>query len=271
VTSPPLPAIEVVTARSTGGWLDPGVRVTLNFHPDRALNGVPILVSLGTDAVYRSQFETGTSNGGLTAHPGGDRWRWESNIFGGAYDGASPRDRPKYGALNFRGYPAGAARRFGSAHFRLARTPWNARRSATPTASSTPCTSAWSRECRCWSWHWPMIRICSTTTSRRTPRPGGAGAGRRGAGPGPVLSWHRRRGAGQGAGLSGRVARRFPARGRRAVAAPGLPRAGARALGLELARDGHLDARIIGEASATGRHHPQSLKQVWHLVARFGR
>jgi len=43
------------------------------------------------------------------------------------------------------------------------------------------------------------------------------------------------------------------------------------ALGLELARDGYLDARIIGEASATGRHDPQSLKRVWHLVARFGR
>jgi Protein of unknown function (DUF3626) len=36
------------------------------------------------------------------------------------YDDASPRDRPKYGALNFRAYPAGAAPRFGSAHFRLA-------------------------------------------------------------------------------------------------------------------------------------------------------
>ena len=75
--------IQVVSARSTGGRLDPGVRVTLNFHPDRALDGVPILVSLATDGVYRSQFETGTSNGGLTAHPGGDRWRWESSIFGG--------------------------------------------------------------------------------------------------------------------------------------------------------------------------------------------
>lgn len=68
----------------------------------------------------RSQFETATSSGGLTAKPGGDRWRWESSIFGGVYDDASPRDRPKYGALNFRAYLAGAAPRFGSAHFRLA-------------------------------------------------------------------------------------------------------------------------------------------------------
>jgi len=106
-------------ARSTGGLLDPGLRVILNFHPDRTLVGVPILVSFAADGVYRSQLETGTSNGGLTAHPWGDRWRWESSIFGRMYDDAAPRDRPKYGALNFRGHSAGAARRFGSAHFRL--------------------------------------------------------------------------------------------------------------------------------------------------------
>lgn len=120
MTSPHPRAIEFVTARSTGGLLDPAQRVTLNFHPDRIVGGVPILVSIATDGVYRSQFETRTSNGGLTANPGGDRWRWESSIFGGVYDDASPRDRPKYGALNFRAYPAGAAPRFGSAHFRLA-------------------------------------------------------------------------------------------------------------------------------------------------------
>ena len=42
------------------------------------------------------------------------------------------------------------------------------------------------------------------------------------------------------------------------------------ALGLELARDGYLDARIIGDAARAGNHGPQSLKRVWHLVARFG-
>ncbi|MFS8102779.1 DUF3626 domain-containing protein [Lentzea alba] len=90
------------------------LRVTLNFHPG---NGV--LASLARDGVYRSQFETGTSNGGLTAHPGGARWDWESRLFGGAYDNADPADRPKYGALNHRRSPYGGAPRFGSANLRL--------------------------------------------------------------------------------------------------------------------------------------------------------
>jgi hypothetical protein len=50
--------------------------VTLHFHPDRLVGGAPILERMAR--VYRSQFETGVSNGGLTACPGGDRWRWES-------------------------------------------------------------------------------------------------------------------------------------------------------------------------------------------------
>jgi hypothetical protein len=65
--------------------------------------------------VYRSQFETGTSNGGLTAHPGGDRWSWESRIFAGAYDDAPSAERPKYGSLNFPRRATGGAPRFGSA------------------------------------------------------------------------------------------------------------------------------------------------------------
>ncbi|WP_434453102.1 DUF3626 domain-containing protein [Lentzea sp. E54] len=90
------------------------LRVTLNFHP-----GHGVLAALVRDGVYRSQFETGTSNGGLTAHPGGARWDWESRLFGGAYDHAPPADRPKYGALNHRRRPHGGAPRFGSAHVRL--------------------------------------------------------------------------------------------------------------------------------------------------------
>ena len=79
-------AIAHVAARSEGGPIDPALRVTLNFHPDRRVGEVPILEAMARDGLYRSQFETGTSNGGLTAHPGGDRWSWESRIFGNAYD-----------------------------------------------------------------------------------------------------------------------------------------------------------------------------------------
>ncbi|SER06241.1 Protein of unknown function [Lentzea xinjiangensis] len=107
-------AIEHVTRRSRGGPLPRDLRVTINFHP-----GGGVLESLARDGVYRSQFETGTGNGGLTAHPGGARWEWESRLFGGAYDDADPADRPKYGALNHRRLPRGGAPRFGSAHLRL--------------------------------------------------------------------------------------------------------------------------------------------------------
>lgn len=69
--------------------------------------------------VYRSQWETGTSNGGLTARPGGDRWRWESRIFDGRYDDADAADRPVYGSWNRRDDPYGASPRFGSAYLRL--------------------------------------------------------------------------------------------------------------------------------------------------------
>lgn len=112
-------ALAHVASSASGESLDPNLRVTVNFHPDRWLAGLPILESLARDGIYRSQFETGSSNGGLTAHPGGDRWRWESRIFGGAYDDAAPTERPKYVALNYRKRRAGASPRFGSAHLRL--------------------------------------------------------------------------------------------------------------------------------------------------------
>lgn len=108
-----------MTSSSSGGVLDRSLRVTLNFHPDRVVGGATVLERLARDGVYRSQFETGTSNGGLTAHPGGDRWRWEQRIFGHAYDDAPVAERPKYGGLNHRRRRVGAAPRFGSAHLRL--------------------------------------------------------------------------------------------------------------------------------------------------------
>jgi hypothetical protein len=112
-------ALGHVAALSSGPPVDPTLRLTLNFHPDRTANGRPILEALAEGGAYLSQFVTGTSNGGLTAHPGGDRWHWESRIFNGAYDSAPSAERPVYGALNFRRRPVGAAPRFGSAHFRL--------------------------------------------------------------------------------------------------------------------------------------------------------
>ena len=70
----------------------PARRITVSFHPDRLLaDGRTVAEHLVTDGRYRSQFETGISNGGLTAHPGGDRERWEQRMFAGAYPPARPR------------------------------------------------------------------------------------------------------------------------------------------------------------------------------------
>lgn len=112
-------ALRHVAALSSGGPLNRGLRLTMNFHPDRMGGDRPILLKMTEDGIYRSQFVTGTSNGDLTAHPGGDRWRWESRIFGGAYDHAAAGERPVYGPLNYRRDAVGGAPRFGSSHFRL--------------------------------------------------------------------------------------------------------------------------------------------------------
>ncbi|WP_336622399.1 DUF3626 domain-containing protein [Nocardioides oceani] len=94
-------------------------RVTLQFHPDWPYRDGMVIESMARDRVYRSQFETGTSNGGLTAFTGGDRWRWESRLFEGRYDDAPPSSRPVYGAWNRKLDPYGGAVRFGSAYLRL--------------------------------------------------------------------------------------------------------------------------------------------------------
>lgn len=97
-------------------------RITLNFHPDRLVaDGRSVAECLLADGIYRGQWETGISNGGRTAFPGGDRDGWERILFGEAYhDGdVRPADRPKYGGLNLAGHADGASPRFGSCHVRL--------------------------------------------------------------------------------------------------------------------------------------------------------
>lgn len=93
--------------------------ITLQFHPDWPHDGGTVIESMAADGVYRSQFATGISNGGLTAFPGGDRWRWESRLFSGRYDDGPADERPVYGAWNRRADPYGGAIRFGSSYVRL--------------------------------------------------------------------------------------------------------------------------------------------------------
>ncbi|MFF5055958.1 DUF3626 domain-containing protein [Micromonospora sp. NPDC000663] len=97
-------------------------RLTVNFHPDRlGADGRTVAAALADDGVYRSQFVTGISNGGLSPYPGGDRDRWERRMFDGVYQrpGVTPADRPTYGGLNLLDHPDGACPRFGSCHLRL--------------------------------------------------------------------------------------------------------------------------------------------------------
>lgn len=114
----------VVRARSqSGSPVSRDMRICVHFHPDhRSADGRTALESILDSRRYLSQFVTGTSNGGLTAHPGGDRWRWESELFDGAYDDAPPVDRPVYGALAVDDDHYGPSPRFGSCYLRLRRS-----------------------------------------------------------------------------------------------------------------------------------------------------
>jgi hypothetical protein len=223
-------------------------------------------------AAFSPQFETGTSNGGLTAHPGGDRWRWESRIFAAAYDNGPAEDRPKYGSLNFRRRLVGGSPRFGSAYLRLAVDVMGRTSFCYPDSFFSP-------------EHFGVADRVSALVAlaeaddkdplddyieahvhglvdlardaealvldpccRCTPVE--AMASRL---PCPV-EWH------GGFTLSTAELRRHPGyRGQEFVD-----------LGVSLARGGGLDAAILGDASRTGRHDEQALKRVWHYVARFG-
>jgi hypothetical protein len=97
-------------------------RITLNFHPDRpATTGRTVVDGLLAEGRYRSQYETGISNGSRSAHPGGLRDNLERVLFADAYHGAgvAPADHPTYGGLDLAGHPDGASPRFGSCHLVL--------------------------------------------------------------------------------------------------------------------------------------------------------
>ncbi len=260
-----------VAELASGPPLDPALRVTLNFHPDRLLHGRPILDALAEDGVYRSQFVTGTSNGGLTAFSGGDRWRWESRIFHGAYDEAPAHERPVYGALNFRHKPVGGAPRFGSAHFRLTAETLERTTFCYPDSFLEPTDFGVAAR---------MGLIALALADRRDDlddyieaqvhgpvRPNGHVEALvldpcyRGT---PVetmalrlgcpVEWH------PGFRLTVEDLRRHPDyRGQEYVD-----------LATHIAVDGVLTPHALGTAARTGHHDPQSLKKVWHYLARFG-
>ncbi|MFD4505259.1 DUF3626 domain-containing protein [Streptomyces sp. NPDC058457] len=260
-----------VAALSSGPPLDPRLRITLNFHPDRISAGLPILEALARDGAYHSQFVTGTSNGGLTAHPGGDRWRWESRIFGGAYDDADPAERPVYGALDFRRQVVGAAPRFGSSHLRLTGPARHRATFCYPDSAAEPTdfgvaagthllalAGADERDALddyIESQVHGGVRLDRDVEAlvldacyRNTPV---AAAARRL--PFPV-EWH--------------PGYRLTVPGLRRHADHRGPQYAE--LGALIAEKGVVDPRIIGAAARTGRYGIQDLKMVWHTLARFG-
>jgi hypothetical protein len=269
--SPQARALAHVTQLSDGPPLEASLRITLHFHPDRLRGDVPILAALAADGLYRSQFETGISNGWLDSAAGGSRWRWESHIFAGAYDDAPSAERPKYGALNYRRRPTGGSTRFGSAHFRL-RSPVLARCTFCFPDSSTKPTrfgvatrmsliaEAMNAGCDLLDDHIEAqvhgpVRLASDMEALvldpcyretevealacRLPCP---------------IEWH------PGFLLSMDALQQYPSfRGPEFVD-----------LGMRIARDGYLTPRMLGDAARTGQYELQDLKKVWHYLARFG-
>jgi hypothetical protein len=267
-------AIAHVAARSSGGPVDPDLRVTLNFHPDRLVlaGGLLVLEAVSRDGRFRSQFETGTSNGGLTAYPGGGRWSWESRIFGAAYDDAPAAERPTYGSLNFRRRAAGGSPRFGSSHLRLRPDTLARMTFCYPDSYTEPdhfgVAAAMSLielaeagdpddllddyiEAQV---HGPVrldqdVEAVVLDPSFRGTRVEEIARGLR-----CPVEWH------GGFRLAAAELGRHPDyRGPQYVR-----------LGTEIADGGQLDPRAIGDASRTGRYDQQDLKRVWHYVARFG-
>ncbi|MDT0267575.1 DUF3626 domain-containing protein [Streptomyces sp. DSM 44915] len=269
--SPQRRALRHVAARAVGGPVDPTLPLTLNFHPDRPVAGRPILRRMAEDGVYVSQFVTGTSNGGLTAHPGGDRWRWESRMFGAAYDRAPARQRPVYGGLNHLRRSVGAAPRFGSAHFRLAPEVLPRTTFCYPDSSAESTTFGVADRCDLVRLalaegrpaldghieaqvHGPVTLATDVRALVLDPCYRGTAVAEAAAALPCPVEWH------PGYRLATAELRRHPGfRGPEIVA-----------LGCAIAERGWLDPRIIGEAACAGRYDGQALKRLWHCLVAFG-
>jgi hypothetical protein len=269
-----LRALRHVAALACGPPLDPTLRITVNLHPDRLAGDRTVLDALTEDGLYRSQFVTGISNGSLTAHPGGDRWRWESAIFAGAYDHAPADERPIYGALNFRRSAFGAAPRFGSSFLELSADLLHRATFCYPDSSDAPASFGTAAHMglvdlamagngpadELYDYieahvHGPVLLDRHVTGVVLDPSYRGTEVEAAADRLGVPVGWH------SGFRLTVDELRRHPGyRGQEFVD-----------LGVEIAVDGLLDPRIIGDAVRSGRYHLQDVKQVWHCVARFGR
>jgi hypothetical protein len=243
--------------------------VTLQFHPDWPHHGRMVIESMAADGHYRSQFATGISNGGLTAFPGGDRWRWESRLFAGRYDEGPASQRPVYGAWNRRGDPYGGAIRFGSAYVRLTPAAIDRSTFCFPDSVHEPvdigdktllphlCRMAEESgfddldDCVEAHVHGEVRFDRDVDALVLDPCFAGTDVERAAERLGCPVEFHPGFRASPDAFDPGY-------RGADIVAL-------ARSLGDELTPD------LVGDAARAGHHPPQSIKQVWHCLARFGR
>lgn len=243
--------------------------VTLQFHPDWPHRGGKIIGSMAVDRQYRSQFATGISNGGLTAFPGGDRWRWESRLFSGKYDNLPATERPVYGAWNRRADPYGGAIRFGSSYVRLRPEAANRSTFCFPDSVHEPvdvgpatllprlCRMADDSgfddldECVEAHVHGPVRFDSDVDALVLDPCFIGTDVEEAAEQLGCRIEFHP---------------------GFRASPEDFDPEyRGAHIVDLARSLGDVLTPIIIGDAARSGAHPPQSIKQVWHCLARFGR
>ena len=267
-------ALAHVRARAAGPALDPALRVTCSFHPDRRAgpgSSELVIGRLAREGAYTSQFVTGTSNGGLTAFAGGDRFRWESALFGGAYDASDADLRPKYGALNHRFRSTGASPRFGSSYIRLAAHTLERTTFCYPDSVEDPTEFGVATACRLTALaeadtrdllddyveaqvHGHISLADDVEAVVLDPSFRGTAVEEAAAGLPCAVEWHE--------GFRASVS---DIEGHPKYRGPEIVD-----LARKFAVDGALTPRIVGDHARRGGHDPQSIKQVWHYVARFG-
>ena len=244
-------------------------RVAVQFHPDWPFGDGQVIDSVARDGTYRSQFETNISNGGLTAFHGGDRWRWESRLFERRYDRALAAERPVYGALDRGRYAQGPAVRFGSAFLRL-----------------RPEVATRSTFCFPDSVFEPDLVVGPEGLSELEALADAAehdelddyveahvhGGVRMDSDVEAIVLDPCFRGtAVEGEALSTGCAVEWHPGFRVASARLDPTYRGAEFVELAQSLGEELTPAVIGSAARSGRHDLQSLKRVWHLLARFGR
>lgn len=181
-------------------------------------------------------------------------------------------DRPTYGALDVHRRRIGAAPRFGSAHLRLrervlARTTCCFPDSVFAPTAFAPAQAAGGLVAAALAAdldvldeyveaqvHGPVRLPDDVEAIVLDPSHRGTSVEEAAAGLGCPVEWH------GGFRLEpAELARHVAYRGPEPVT-----------LGLALAGEGALDPAVLGAAAFSARHDPQVLKEVWHLLARFG-